>query len=359
MRIKQLAATSILTCSLILAGCGSSETASEGADKENKEALKVYTTIYPLEDFTQKIGGEFVEVQSIYSPNVDAHSYEPSTNDMISLAKSDLFIYTGVGIEGFAEKASKALEKESVKILKAGEGIELIESAHDEHNHEDEENHSENEGHEGEHGHSESEDHEDEHGHSEGHEGEEAESHEHDEHIHSDKDPHVWLDPILSIDLANTIKNSLIDLMPEHKSEFEANFNQLKSDLEKLDKEIETTIDSSKTKYILVAHAAYGYWEERYGIEQIAIAGLSPTQELSQKELQAIINESSEHNLNYVIFEQNVSPKVAKIIQKEIGAKSLSLHNLEAITEENIKENDDYFSIMRKNLETLKTALNE
>jgi zinc transport system substrate-binding protein len=60
-----------------------------------------------------------------------------------------------------------------------------------------------------------------------------------------------------------------------------------------------------------------------------------------------------------VIFEQNVSPKVAKIIQEEIGAKSLTLHNLEAVTEENIKQEDDYFSIMRKNLETIKKALND
>jgi zinc transport system substrate-binding protein len=60
-----------------------------------------------------------------------------------------------------------------------------------------------------------------------------------------------------------------------------------------------------------------------------------------------------------VIFEQNVSPKVAKIIQEEIGAKSLTLHNLEAVTEENIKQKDDYFSIMRKNLETIKKALND
>lgn len=60
-----------------------------------------------------------------------------------------------------------------------------------------------------------------------------------------------------------------------------------------------------------------------------------------------------------MIFEQNLTPKVAEIIQNEIGTKSLTLHNLEAITEENIKQGDDYFSINRKNLETIQTALNE
>ncbi|MFJ5760550.1 metal ABC transporter solute-binding protein, Zn/Mn family [Neobacillus sp. NPDC093182] len=344
MKMKHLVSTSILMFSLMLSGCGKSETVSENTDKKEKETLTVYTTIYPLEDFTKKIGGEFVEVQSIYPPSVDAHSYEPTTKDMINLADSDLFIYTGVGIEGFADKAAETLQKEEVQILKAGEGIELIPSS-DEHHHE------------GEEGHSESEHHEDEEGHSEG----EAESHEHeeDEHHHGDLDPHVWLDPVLAVDVANNIKTSLSKIMPEHKAEFETNFNKLKSELEQLDQEFKTTIDASKTKYLLVAHAAYGYWEKRYGIKQIAIAGLSPTQEPSQKELQAIIEESSEHNIHYVVFEQNLTPKVAKIIQDEIGAKSLTLHNLEAVTKENLKQKDDYFSIMRKNLETLKIALNE
>lgn len=341
MKISQLVTTSVLVLSLILAGCGKTETVSKNDDKKNQDKVTVYTTIYPLEDFTRKIGGEFVDVQSIYPPNVDAHSFEPSQKDMVSLANSDLFIYTGVGLEGFAEKAAEAVKKEDVQIVKAAEGIELIETE-DEHHHGDEE--------------SESEQHEDENGHSEKDEHEDSEAHE--DHTDGDLDPHVWLDPVLSIDLANNIKNALSKQMPEHAAEFESNFNQLKNELEKLDQEFKTTIDSSKTKNLLVAHAAYGYWEKRYGIEEIAISGLSPTQEPSQKELQAIIEESSEHNIQYVIFEQNVSPKIAKIIQEEIGAKSLTLHNLEAITEENIKQKDDYFSIMHKNLETIKTVLN-
>jgi zinc transport system substrate-binding protein len=338
MKLSTFMSTSVLALSLLLTGCGSQEVIKTGEENKEKDTLTVFTTIYPLEDFTRKIAGDYVEVKSIYPPNVDAHSYEPSTKDMMKLANSDLFIYTGVGIEGFAEKASEALEKEDVQVLKAAQGIDLLESS-DEHHHDGEECHSDSESHEDEH--TESEGHEDEHG------------------AHSDVDPHVWLDPILSIDLANNIKNSVSNLLPEHASEFEANFNLLKSELEKLDHEFKTIIEGSRTKELLVAHAAYGYWEARYGIEEIAISGLSPTQEPSQKELQMIIEESKEHNIHYVIFEQNVSPKVAKIIQEELGAKSLTLHNLEAITEENIKQKDDYFSIMRRNLETLETALNE
>lgn len=69
--------------------------------------------------------------------------------------------------------------------------------------------------------------------------------------------------------------------------------------------------------------------------------------------IREIIEELTEHGIKYVIFEQNVSPKVSKIIQNEIGAKSLTLHNLKALTEENVKDQEDYLSIMRKNIDVI------
>ncbi|MBM4761871.1 zinc ABC transporter substrate-binding protein [Bacillus sp. B15-48] len=330
-------ATTFLVASLLLAGCGNSESSENEENNHDEDRLTIYTTVYPLEDFTKKIGGEYVDVKSVYPPNVDAHSFEPSTKDMIAIAESDLFIYTGIGFEGFVEKASEALKNEDVTILPVGQGIDLIHLA-DEHTEEND-------------------DHEDKH-------VENAESHDHAEdeaehdHSHGDEDPHIWLDPLLSIELAENIKNKLSELLPQHANEIEQNFIQLENDLHELDEEFKRTIEQTLTKHLLVAHSAYGYWEKRYGIKQIAIAGLSPTQEPSQKALQTIIDESKEHEIQYIIFEQNLTTKIAEIIQKEIGAKPLTLHNLETITDENIKNGDDYFSIMRKNLQTIQTALN-
>ncbi|WP_404330113.1 metal ABC transporter solute-binding protein, Zn/Mn family [Mesobacillus maritimus] len=408
MNFKKWMTTSLLSSSLLLSACGTTDNTTTEEEHKDTETLKVVTTIYPLEDFTKKIGGDFVEVSSIYPPNADAHSFEPSTKDMVALAESDLFIYSGVGVEGFAERAAEALKNEDLILLAAGNGLTLLELDEDEHQHEDE-THQE---HEGDHAHDEEnhQEHEDDHAHDEEthqeHQDDQAhdeESHAHDEHAddegsdqhehqedssnpdeehqheheeeevdsentnqeheehnhnHGDVDPHVWLDPILSIQLAENIKDSLIELMPEHVKQFEENFTSLKIDLEKLDEEFRTTIQQANTKHLLVAHSAYGYWEARYGIEQIAISGLSPTQEPSQKSLQNIIEESNEHQISYVIFDQNLTGKVAETIQKEIGAESLTLHNLESVTDENIEKNEDYFSIMRANLKTIETALN-
>ena len=66
---------------------------------------------------------------------------------------------------------------------------------------------------------------------------------------------------------------------------------------------------------------------------------------------------ANEKQIKYILFEQNVTPKVAEIIQKEINAEPLYLHNLESLTEKDRQNGEDYFSLMRKNIEALDKAL--
>ncbi|HWO96983.1 MAG TPA: zinc ABC transporter substrate-binding protein [Bacillus sp. (in: firmicutes)] len=333
MKIKAGLLALSLAFTSFLAACGSESTSGNDNSEVKDDALQIYTTIYPLQDFAAKIGGEHVNVESILPPGVDAHTFEPTPKTMVNLAKADAFIYSGAGVEGFVEAAKDTLKSEDVKLVEAAHGIEL--AHHDEHG--TEETH-------------------DEHATEENHD-EHATEENHDEHDHGDVDPHIWLDPVLAIELAENIKTELTELKPEAKEDFEKNFETLKSDLETLDKEFAQVIESAPKKEILVAHAAYGYWEERYGIHQLSVSGLSPTNEPSQKELQDLVSTAKEHDIKYVIFEQNAAPKIAELVKSEIGADSLALHNLEAVTEDDIQNKEDYFSIMKKNLETLKTAL--
>ncbi|MBD8071462.1 metal ABC transporter solute-binding protein, Zn/Mn family [Bacillus sp. PS06] len=396
MKLKAILFVFILALSTFLAGCSNGTSGDAEAEESNKkDTLTVYTTIFPLENFASLIGGDKVEVKSVYPPNIDAHTYEPTVKTMVDIASADLFIYTGAGIEGFADKAEETLKNEQVKIVKAAEGVELLTGTHDhnhehiegedEHDHEHEHAEGEDE-HDHEHEHAEGEDeHDHEHEHAEGEEehnhdhehaegeeehnhehehaeGEEEHSHEHEDgeehHHHGDYDPHVWLDPIRSIELAENIKNAFIEISPDDKDFFEANFNDLKERLEALDQTFSDTVNQASSKEILVSHAAYGYWVDRYGIEQISISGLSTTQEPSQQQLTNIIELSKEHQIKYLIFDQNVSSKVAEVIRVELGAEPLTLHNLESVSEEDIEANQDYFTLMEKNIETLRTALN-
>ena len=64
-----------------------------------------------MKSFTEQIGGKYVDVKSIYPAGADLHSYEPTQKDMMSAAKSDLFIYTGDDLDPVAKKWLQLLKR--------------------------------------------------------------------------------------------------------------------------------------------------------------------------------------------------------------------------------------------------------
>jgi len=127
--------------------------------------------------------------------------------------------------------------------------------------------------------------------------------------------------------------------------------------LRTLDDQFKQTLENKEMKKIIVSHAAYGYWEDRYGIEQISISGLSSSDEPSQKELAQIVKFAEKEEIQYIIFEQTGSNRLAEIIRENIDAEKLFIHNLEVLTDEDIENGEDYISIMERNLQTLDEAL--
>lgn len=321
--------------SIVLVACGSEE--EKSSDKKAKEGtLKVYTTVYPLQYFTEIIGGEHVSVQSIYPAGANEHTFEPTQKDMMNLADADVFFYIGLGLEGFVENAQKTLANENVALVATGDGIseedlhvstghthaEAIET-HEEHDHE--------------------------------HDATEEESH--DGHDHGEHDSHVWLSPVLSKQLAAVVKDTLIEKLPEQEVTFTANYEQLVKDLDALHAKFETMAAGTTNKTFFVSHAAFGYIAGHYGLHQVPVAGLNSQSEPSQKELTAIVDLAKKQNIKHIFFEQNVSSNLTEVIQKEIGAETLTLHNLSVLTNEDISNNETYFTLMEKNIKALKTAL--
>lgn len=331
---KKLLLSFLLIFAAFLTACGNSDTAKDNAKSD--DALTIYTTVYPLQFLAEKIGGEYANVETVYPPGSNEHTYDPSQKDIVSMAESDLFLYIGYNLEGFVNNAKSILEDEGVPVIAVGE------LATEDHEHAVEEDADH--------------DHAAEEGTDTDHDSEEAATDEHN-HDHGDVDPHVWLDPEIMIHMAEAVKDELATLKPEQEEYFEKNYEEMKTKLESLDQEFADTIGNSPKKKIIVSHSAYGYWEERYGLEQISVTGLTNSSEPSQKELQNIMKVAEENDIHYVIFEQNIDSKLTTIIQEEIGAKPLTLHNLSVLTDKDIDEGRDYFSIMEDNLKTLKTAL--
>ena len=337
---KYLLYSFITLLALFTVACGKS-TPTTG-EPENPDALTVYTTVYPLTYFTQRIGGNNVHVESVYPAGSNEHTFDPTQKDMMDLADADLFFYVGLGLEGFVDNAKKTLANEDVTMVATADEVTDEELAM-------------SQGHEDEHGHEDD-------GHEEGHdegdeEGHANEDNGHENHDHGETDPHLWISPQISMKLASSIKNSLIEKDPKNEATYTKNYEALIAELEQLDADFKEMVDASSNKTFFVSHAAFGYLAGTYGLEQVAVAGLNSQDEPSQQELTEIVKLAKEKNITTILFEQNVSSNLTKVIQNEVGADAMTLHNLGVLTKEDIDNKETYFTLMEQNLETLKKAL--
>nr|WP_017553998.1 zinc ABC transporter substrate-binding protein [Heyndrickxia coagulans] len=272
-------------------------------ESKQDHKISVYTTVYPLEYVTQQIGGKYVAVKTIYPPGTDEHTYEPSQKDILKLADSDFFFYIGLGLEGFASKAKQVLEGQNVKMMALGDRLPVPDKTN------------------------------------------------------AKADPHVWLDPIYVKQMAGMITTQLSKKMPEQKAYFKKNYDQLAKKLDRVNAAYKQAVEKSDNKELVVSHAAYGYWVKRYGIKQIPIAGLSTSDEPSQKQLENIIQKVKRDHISYIVFEKNVPSKIAKVVQQETNTKAVYIHHLGVRTNEEIKAHKDYFTLMDDNLKGLEKAL--
>ena len=318
---------------LISTACGDTNKPTE---TKTSDAITVYTTVYPLTYFTQRIGGENVDVKSIYPAGSNEHSFDPTQKDMMALADADLFFYIGLGLEGFVDNAKKTLANEDVTMIATADAV-TDEDLADSEVHEDDPA---------------TEEEKPEEEHTEDEEG-------HDDHDHGEIDPHLWISPQLSVHLATSIKESLIKEDPNNEETYTKNYDTLVNDLKQLDTDFKEMADASSNKTFFVSHAAFGYLAGAYGLEQVAVAGLNSQDEPSQKELTELVKLAKSMDIKTILFEQNVSSNLTKVIQNEIGAEALTMHNLGVLTPQDIDNNEDYFTLLEQNLATLSQALNK
>ncbi|BBE40636.1 high-affinity zinc uptake system binding-protein ZnuA precursor [Streptococcus dysgalactiae] len=291
--------------------------------------VKVVTTFYPVYEFTKGVIGNDGDVSLLMKAGTEPHDFEPSTKDIKKIQDADAFVYMDDNMETWISDVKKSLKSKKVTIVKGTGNMLLVAGAGHDHDHE--------------HGH----DHEDadkEHGHDE---------HGEEEHSHA-FDPHVWLSPYRSITVVENIRDSLSKAYPEKADDFKANAAAYIEKLKDLDKDYTTALSDAKQKSFVTQHAAFGYMALDYGLNQIAINGVTPDAEPSAKRIAALSKYVKKYGVKYIYFEENASNKVAKTLAKEAGVKTAVLSPLEGLTEKEMKAGADYFTVMRKNLETLR-----
>lgn len=291
---------------LALAGCGTPTQPSDASK------VQVAVSFYGLEEWTKIVGGDRVQVTNLVPPGVEPHEWEPNPSELKALEQAKAFFYVGSGYEHWVDQTLTAIGKKDLITVEATKGFELIEEG--------------------------------------AHAGEEA-------HDHGGLDPHIWLDPQGAIHMVEAVRDGLIQADPDGKAVYTANADAYIAKVEALDQQFATALKTCKSDEIFVTHEAYGYLAHRYNLHQHAILGLSPEVEPDPKSLADLTKLAQEEGVKVIFTETVASNKLTEVLAKEVGARTLTLHTFENLTDDERKAGVDYIKVMEQNLANLKQGL--
>lgn len=259
--------------------------------------MKVVTSFYPLTFLAQEIGKEKIEVLNITPAGVEPHDYELTARDIMAVQRADLLILNGGRFEAWGDKVKLDLKESGVEVLEVGEEFVV------------------------------------------------------------DSDPHVWLSLELMKKEGWIIEEKLARLDPANTAYYFENGTELNRKLTKLQEKYTGGLANCKIRDFITSHQAFSYLARDFGLNQVAIAGLTPEDEPSTKQLVEVAKIAKDKNISYIFFEKLASPKLSETLAEEVGAKTLVLDPAEGISDNNLRQGKNYLSIMEENLINLKIAL--
>ncbi|MEX5303225.1 metal ABC transporter solute-binding protein, Zn/Mn family [Kocuria sabuli] len=270
-------------------------------------------SFYPLQYVTERVGGDLVTVQSLTPAGADAHDVELSPAAVAELGEVEAVVY----LSGFQAAVDDAVAQAAPEYVvdAAGPADLMAASGHD----------HEHEGHD----------------------------HEHEAHDHGGMDPHFWLDPVRLAAVAEEVARQFGEADPDNAGTYEANAAQLAGELTDLDEEFRTGLESCDQRTVVAGHEAYGYLTDKYGLEQVGIAGLDPEAEPSPARLAEVGNVIQDQGVTTVFTESQLNPKVARTLADDHGITSAVLDPVES----QVEQDKDYQQVMRENLEALRAGL--
>ncbi|MBI4151763.1 zinc ABC transporter substrate-binding protein [Candidatus Woesearchaeota archaeon] len=291
----------IIVFVLFLVGCTSSPSKIPPSDS-TPQKLTVATTFFPLFSLTREIVGNRAEVYSLVPPGIEPHDYEATAGDLQAMARASVFVTMGVEFAPFEDTLVSSLAP-NVRIIPAGAGIQQLVSD--------------------------------------------------DPDSSNGLDPHIWLSPQNAKTMVQNIVNGLLMVEPQQGLEYLANAKQALAQLDQLDSEFKEGLAHCSKNVVLVNHNAFSYLARDYGFTTISINGLEPEAEPTPLQVKGLIDQARAHDIHFVLYESLVDPRVATTIASGVGAKVLKLDPLEGTDDPAAT----YFTLMRENLNTLRTAL--
>jgi ABC-type metal ion transport system, periplasmic component/surface adhesin len=286
---------------LAFSGCGSQTPAKQ----DTTEKIKVVASFDAMKEITQAIGGNKVDVTTIIPEGIEPHDYELKTSDVQKLQEAKLFVYNGLGMEAWADKAIQTASADNLMSVALAEHVQPIELT----------------------------------------DPEEIEE-------HGAYDPHAWLGLTSAKEEASAVKDALIKISPEDKEYFEKNYMAFADEIDKMQEEYMKKVANVTRKEIVTGHAAFGYLCRDLGISQESVEDVFASGEPSAQKLAELTDFCKAHNVKVIFTEDLVSPAVSETLAKEAGAKAEAIHTIESA-----EDGMTYLARMKDNLNKIAEAL--
>ncbi len=303
-----------------------------------QEKLPVVASFSILGDLTSEIGGDRVAVRTLVGPDGDAHVFQPSPQDAAVVASARMLVVNGLGFEGWISRLTSTTRFAGVTTV-ASEGVQALDMEED--GHDDHKGHSDHSGHD--------------------HKpaavvtpAAAAAKPKAEHHHHGSQDPHAWQDAGRVKTYVANILAGLIKMDPTGADYFKARAAAYEAKLDELDKWIVAQIASvpEAKRKVITSHDAFGYYENRYGVEFVSVAGVSTQAEAAAGDVASIIRLARKERIK-AIFVENISndrmvQQVAREAKATVGAPLFS----DALSPKTGPAGD-YLSMMRYNTEQL------
>lgn len=322
------------------------------------EPVRVVATFSILADWVGNVGGENIELTTIVPAGGDAHTFDPSPEQVASIAEADVIFEIGLGFESWLDDmvdasgstAERVVVSDGMELL-TGEGAHADEEEQEDEAHADEEHADEEAG--DEHGASPEVDtqaHEDE-----DHADEEA------GHDHGETDPHVWGSVANATIAVDVIRTHLGEVDPDRADAYDTNAAAYLGQLEELDASIQTATEAlpDDARKLVTTHDTFGYYADAYGFVVVGTALNSLSTEGGDppaSEIAALVGEIQAQGVP-AIFAENVSNNdLMQTIADEAGVTLAPPLYTDALGEPG-SEGDTYIAMMTYNTDTIVTAL--
>lgn len=323
-----------LALSLSLAACAAP------AEKADGGKLQIVTTLFPYYDFARAIAQDRADVTLLLSPGREAHSFEPTPLDAVTISEADVFLYNGGEGEYWVESM---LDAAGEHIAVASRMMDYVDALNEEYV----------EGMQGADGH----DHDHEHGsHDHDHDHEEDE-HDSDE---IEYDEHIWTSPKNAVVLCRAVCDAICRADAENAAFYRANCENYCAQLEDLDARFAALCESAPRRLLIFADRfPMLYFCREYGLDyRAAFHGCSGDTEPSLATIKFLIDKVEDENIPVVYTIDFGTKKVAAVVSECTGAAIETLYSMQTVSRADFDAGETYLTLMERNFEALRKGLN-